>query len=357
MTWNDSNYRNDSVEQFWILEADTEYDAHNNRHDKGYKYILSAKRMFVQLLKSFVDQGWVNRIDEDNVERIDKSFVTKDFKGKEADLIYKVRLDGRDVFFYILLELQSTVDFQMPFRLLQYMVETWSAILKDTAKNIGHRKDFLLPVIVPCVLYNGKKKWTASGSFREMLDQSGVFGDNVLDFRYILFDVKRYDEKKLLELANVIGGIFLIDQKSSYDELLTRIKLLAMKLKDISSEDFELLKTWFKNIVTRGMPEEKAVELERIIDQTEEVESMVYAGEIAIRNKMREELRRGKIEGKKEGKIEGKIEYIIELLCQLGDLPVQIENRIRQEKNLAVLGRWHKEAARADSIDEFVRGV
>ncbi|MDO8548819.1 MAG: Rpn family recombination-promoting nuclease/putative transposase [Ignavibacteria bacterium] len=347
------------MKPFWILEADAEYDACNNKHDKGYKYILSAKRIFVQLLKSFVEQGWVNRIDEDNVERIDKSFVTKDFREKEADLIYKVWLDGREVFFYILLELQSTVDFQMPFRLLQYMVETWSTILKDTARNIGQRKDFQLPLIVPCVLYNGKHNWTACSSFRKMLDKSGIFGEYALDFRYILFDVNRYDEKKLLELANVIGGIFFMVQKSSFDELLSGVKLLVTKLKNLTSEDFKLLMTWLINIVTRDMPNDKAAELEKIINESEDVEKMVYGPEIAIKNKMKEELMRGKTEGKtegkKEGKIEGKIEDVFELLSELGEVPLQIENRIKHEMDLAVLGRWLKEAARADSIDEFVR--
>lgn len=343
----------DCVEQFWILEADEEYEVHDNKHDKGYKYILSVKRMFVQLLRSFVDQGWVSKIDEDSVERIDKSFILQDFKEKEADLIYKVKFDGKEVFFYILLELQSTVDFQMPFRLLQYMLEIWRTILKDTGKNIERKKYFTLPVIVPCVLYNGKDSWTACGSFREMLDQSGEFGDYVLDFRYILFDVKRYDEKKLLKLANVIGGMFFIDQKPSYEELLSRMEVLAERLKDISQEDFELLKIWVKNIIIRGMPKDKTVEIEENINQSGEVASMVYAAEIAIRNKMKEEAIRGRLQGELEGKIEGKIEDIIELLRVLGELPEQIEGVIRQERDLVKLSRWLRAAARAENLEEF----
>lgn len=85
----------------------------HNAHDKGYKYILSIKRLFVQLLKSFVDQGWVDKIEPEDVELVDKSFILPDFKNKEADLVYKVKMDGTNVYFY-LLELQSSVDYQMP---------------------------------------------------------------------------------------------------------------------------------------------------------------------------------------------------------------------------------------------------
>ncbi len=41
----------------WIHETGQEYDVLNNKHDKGYKYLLSVKRVFVQLLRSFVKEG------------------------------------------------------------------------------------------------------------------------------------------------------------------------------------------------------------------------------------------------------------------------------------------------------------
>lgn len=39
--------------------------------------------------------------------------ILEDFKEEEADLIYKANIEGRDIIFYILLELQSKVDFRM----------------------------------------------------------------------------------------------------------------------------------------------------------------------------------------------------------------------------------------------------
>ncbi|MCK9482701.1 MAG: Rpn family recombination-promoting nuclease/putative transposase, partial [Bacteroidia bacterium] len=63
-------------------------------------------------------QGWVEKIEESNITRVDKSFILQDFKDKEADLVYWVKLSEQDVIFYVLMEMQSTVDFQMPYRLL-----------------------------------------------------------------------------------------------------------------------------------------------------------------------------------------------------------------------------------------------
>ena len=91
------------MEYCWVLEPDAEYNANslNNKHDKGYKYLLSTKRVFLQLLRSFLKQSWVQKIDENNIEKIDKSFILQDFNEKESDLIYKVKIE--ESVFYILL--------------------------------------------------------------------------------------------------------------------------------------------------------------------------------------------------------------------------------------------------------------
>jgi hypothetical protein len=103
--------------------------------------------------------------------------------------------------------MQSTVDFEMPFRLLEYQVEIWRHWLKHEDETRP------LPVIVPIVLYNGEPPWTASRKFREILDYEHLFGPKELvDFEYLLVDVARYDEKQLLTLANTISSAFILDQ-------------------------------------------------------------------------------------------------------------------------------------------------
>lgn len=249
----------------------------HNTLDKGYKYLFSIKRLFVQLLRSFVNQGWAQKIAPEDVELVDKSFILPDFKDKEADLVYKIKIDGGDVYFY-LLELQSTVDYQMPYRILLYMVEIWRTVLKDTASNEAERKDFKLPVIVPCVLYNGSDNWTADKSFRETLARHEDFDEFVLDFKYILFDVRRYNDEDLLNLANVIGAAFFIDKtKDKANDLLGRLEAVAKRMQGLSDDDVQVLWTWLKNIAARGLPKDKENEIEEIFQKERKVLNMVYA--------------------------------------------------------------------------------
>lgn len=61
----------------------------------------------------------------------------------------------------------------------------------------------------------------------------------------------------------------------------------------------------------------------------------------------------GKAAGMLEGKAAGKAEDIMELLKDFGAVPQVIKNRIYQEHDIAMLGKWLKAAARASSVEEF----
>lgn len=54
-----------------------------------------------------------------------------------------------------------------------------------------------------------------------------------------------------------------------------------------------------------------------------------------------------------EGKVEAKIEDILELLLELGEVPEKLQTRISEEKDLEVLRKWHRLAARCESVTEF----
>lgn len=123
----------------------------------------------------------------------------------------------------------------MPYRLLTYMTGIWQEVMKNTPKEELERKDFRLPVIVPIVLYNGEGNWTASLSYKESLAGYQLFEDYVLDFKYFLLDIKRYTEEELLELANLIGSIFLADQKRrDLRELSNMLNRLLKNLEQMS---------------------------------------------------------------------------------------------------------------------------
>lgn len=62
-------------------------------------------------------------------------------------------------------------------------------------------------------------------------------------------------------------------------------------------------------------------------------------------------------EGYEDGKAEGKAESILELLDEIGEIPEDIRMQILAQKDLAVLSKWLKQAAKAESIEEFVKEI
>ena len=70
---------------------------------------------------------------------------------------------------------------------------------------------------------------------------------------------------------------------------------------------------------------------------------------------LRDERAEGKAEGIAEGKAEAVLEMLLELMKDLGEIPDELRNRITSEKDLETLKKWHRLAARSESLDEFLK--
>lgn len=280
-----------------VREPGQDYDAPGNKHDTGYKYLLSRKATFVQFLRTFIAADWVKDVDVEDVTLIPRSFILQDFCHQEADMVYKLRLAGQDVYFYLLLELQSTVDSMMPFRLLMYMVEIWRHYWFN---EVGGKGSFSLPAIVPCVLYNGKGNWTAGTSFGRCQAGFALFKKHALDFNYILIDVNRYDKEQLLALGNLMGSVFYMEQCRGIDEVLQGLSQLAAVLDRMPEEEVQRFSAWAGKVVIKGMSDQQRQKVLDLIRRK--------GGKTLITNFERiiqETWRKYRIEGMAQGRAEG----------------------------------------------------
>src|SRR6185295_13993151 len=93
-------------------------------HDPGYKGLFSHSTMVEGLLRGFVQEDWIERLDFSTLEKVGNSFVSDDLRERHSDVIWRLRLRGakdRWVYLYLLLEFQSTSDPFMAVRLLTYV--------------------------------------------------------------------------------------------------------------------------------------------------------------------------------------------------------------------------------------------
>ena len=216
----------------------------NPKHDEGYKYILSKASNFLHFLKKYFPAPWTADISVDNIVKVNKTYITKELRHLDSDLIYLLKKGGTDVYFYVLLELQSTVDFTMPFRLLRYMVELLNDIFKDMDTNARRRKDFRLPAVVPIILYDGDCTWTAVRSFKEYTKDYEIFGNNIIDFEYLLLDLNRTDDSAILPVQKLLDAAFSLTKKRKTLSPKELISWWAEQSPHLSKDDILELADW-----------------------------------------------------------------------------------------------------------------
>jgi len=241
----------------------------HQKHDKGYKRIFSKKQHFLHFLGKYIKADWAASIDEEDLTLIDKSFIEADFKQRESDVIYRAKIKGREIIFYVLLELQSSVDYTMPFRLLKYIVALLKRIFNDTPKDEREAKGYRLPAVVPIVLYNGSDKWTAVRNFKEYLQGYEQFGEYVIDFKYLLFDLKREPEATILSTEQLLDMAFALD-KAKRDDVEQMLKKALGTFRRMEVEDQEDLLNWLRHIWLNDIQDE--TEKDKILSDFEKGE-------------------------------------------------------------------------------------
>ncbi len=94
-----------------------------------------------------------------------------------------------------------------------------------------------------------------------------------MDFKYLLFDVNRMDKNELIDIANVISSVFLLDQKVEIEELINRLKLVGKFIKSKASKEQEkVFKGWILNILKKRLEDENKEDIAKVLIQISEKE-------------------------------------------------------------------------------------
>ncbi len=276
----------------------------HNTHDSGYKKLFSNPVIVKELLLSFVDEPWVNDLNYNTLERLDKSFITEEFINRESDIIYKVNFKNEEIFIYILIEFQSSVDRFISLRILRYITEFYEYLV--SAKKIKK-----LPPVFPIMLYNGEKKWTAPIEFSNLVDK--VIPDVYIPaFRYYKIAENEFSKKTLLNIKNILSAIFYLEN-SDMNDISIEIQKIINLIEKEKPQELRLFRKWIKHFFYGN--DEISDVIENSITEIEEVKDMLSA---TLKKRDKIQFEQGKLEGiqkgMQKGKIEGKLETAKALL-------------------------------------------
>ena len=224
-------------------------------HDTGYKLLFSHPEMVRDLLTGFVQGEWLKDADFSTLTPVKGSYVTQsdDPTQRHDDLVWKIRLNDRWIYVYLLMEFQSSTDPLMALRMMVYV----GLLYQDLAKRNELTQDKKLPPVLPIVLYNGKPRWTAPVSMAELVTTPPLgLEAYVPHCRYLLLDEGRYGADVLNPLHNLVAALFRLETQRSIDDVCIVVDAL---IEWLSEEDQRSMRRafaiWIKRLLRTELPD------------------------------------------------------------------------------------------------------
>jgi predicted transposase/invertase (TIGR01784 family) len=153
------------------------------------------------------------------------TYIDKELSEHFSDILYKIKISGKNSYIYLLFEHKSYQDEWIGFQLLRNMIKIWEGYKKQ------NKRAKKLPIIVPLVIYHGAEKWNVENSITPLFEEIPGTKPYIPDFKAEVFDISHIPDDR-------IKG-----------EILLRVHLLIQKY-IFKPELFEKLEEIFKLLIT-----------------------------------------------------------------------------------------------------------
>ena len=205
------------------------------KHDKIFKEIFQDKEELRRFLSRYIGV----EVESSNLEQCNTNFITPKYEYKNADIVYKEK--NKEV--YYLIEQQTKVDYDMPYRMLKYDVEIMDSARRGKETN---RKDYENPLVVLIVLYTGSKKWTAKRRLTDTQTKKQVKGSKT-EIEYILIDINEYSIEELLKEGTKVSIALILEKSKKSEQVMDNVQKLLDNKKQLEYLE-KLAKYMYKDL-------------------------------------------------------------------------------------------------------------
>jgi predicted transposase YdaD len=318
----------------------------SNPHDKLVRRTFGDVQHARGLLQSLLPPELVGIIDWQSLTALDGSFIDPQLSERQTDLLYSVRMDGRETLLYVLLEHQSSVDRWMALRMVVYMTRIWLRYSES------HQEAQRLPLVVPLVLHHSAHGWTAATAMDELLDIDPAvaqsLGTLVPQFRFLLVDLTRLEDRAVRAwLTTALGTLVALclkygstepDLKQRLPEWLDLFARVIRAPGGVGALD----------VIARYILEVNDITFEDLRDV---LDSALEPEAVAAIMTGAEKLR---AEGRVEGRVQGRAELVLkQLALRFGVLSESIEARVRGA-SVEQLDGFAERVLTAQSLDQVL---
>ena len=317
-------------------------------HDGSYRRLFSHPQMVEALLRRYVAQPWVERLDFSTLEQVPGHYVSAEHQQRESDLVWRLRLEsdpgtedglepepGKSLWFYIyiLLEFQSRPDRFMAVRLLSYLSLFYEWLITVKKLTASRR----LPPVLPIVLYNGQRRWTAPVQIADLIEP--IFGglESYLPrFEYLVLDEGHLPREDLEPLDNPVTAIFQLEQTREIEDLRRIVWQLAELTAD---EDYREIRrdfaAWLRRVLLPANFPDATIpdtgdlrEIDEMLAETVKTWPKQWLAQGRQEGRT-EGHREGRREGRREGQLEGSRQILqSQIEAKLGPLTPDFRHRL-----------------------------
>ena len=325
-------------------------------HDAGYKALFSDKQMVADLIDGFVREPWVKDLDLDTLEIVRGSFVSERFEKRETDVIWRVRFRGNWLYVYLLIEFQSTVDRFMALRLMVYVGLLYQCLVSGGEVDKGE----LLPPVLPIVLYNGKRCWTAARDVGDLIRDipEGQWDTYRPRMRYILLEEHAQEPSALAGMENLAAVVFQLEQCNTGEDIQRVFEAFARWASLEEHRDTVLLiGRWLEAVAAPGLKQKSPITQLRDL---REYGAMLKETVKQWRQQARDEgfadgIERGIERGIEKGIEKGEAGVLLrQLKRKFGSVPEELRRRIDEADSELLLG-WAERVLMAEHLEDVFR--
>ena len=321
-------------------------------HDPGYKRLFSQPRMVQDLLRGFAARDWSDALDFSTLTPVPASFVSDRLRQRHGDLVWRVGFRGEWLYLLVLLEFQSTVEPAMAVRVLTYTGLLYEKLIDDGAL----RRHGKLPPVLPIVIYNGSRPWTASEEVAELI----AFGGEALaryqpSLRYYLLDERRMGADDLPG-RNLVSALIALETNRASERVPELLAALFERLRELANPELtQVFRKWVEQVLVPRRMRGTALES---LPGSEEVRPMLQE---LVAEWVAEGRERGLQEGIEQGRGEER-----KLLCRLAARKFTaataprmsaLLERLRDPERLAEVGDWIIECETEEELLARVQGA
>ena len=261
--------------------------------DKLYRRLYAHPIMVEDLIKTFVKERFVEKIDFSTLKELKTKFVTDKYGFRESDTMYELKIKGEVIYFYILLEFQSTVDKFMPVRMLTYIMLFYQDWLQKQVEYRRKKKEkekggileetdieaiyetIQLPAVFPILLYSGNREWKTPSELKELIAvRYKALEKYVPNFRYYKIIEREFSNTSLEELKSINAAMFRLDKAGENDLGECALRLTKLLKKEANMELQQDFKLWLNQLI-RGY-EIKEKDIQKIVKAFEEGNMTIF---------------------------------------------------------------------------------